>query len=162
MSTATKPARRDLTFASLDEVVADAENLLAKGYDRAGNWDLAQVCLHLAEWMRFPVEGFPKMPVFLRPVMWLMRVTAGKKLRAKVLAGGFDAGGRTMPQTVFTPGSDPAAAVAKLKEAGAKFEAHVGPVHPSPLFGTMTKDEALQLQLKHCAHHLSFLVPKGV
>jgi hypothetical protein len=25
----------------------------------------------------------------------------------------------------------------------------------------MTKDEATQLQLAHCAHHLSFLVPRG-
>ena len=55
--------RRKLTFASLDEVAADAENLLAKGYDKAGNWDLAQVAGHVAEWMRFPIEGFPKPPI---------------------------------------------------------------------------------------------------
>ena len=159
MSTATKPERRKLTFATLDDVVRDVENLLAKGYDRAGNWDLAQVCSHLAEWMRFPVEGFPKMPLLLRPLAWMMRATVGKKLRAKVLTQGFDAGGRTMPQTVFTPGGDPTAAVAKLKEAAERFKAHAGPIHPSPLFGAMTKDEALQLQLKHCEHHLSFLIP---
>jgi hypothetical protein len=28
------------------------------------------------------------------------------------------------------------------------------------LFGTMTKDQALRLQLVHGNHHLSFLVPK--
>jgi hypothetical protein len=157
--TPTKPERRKLTFASLDEVVADAENLLAKGYDKAGNWDLAQVCSHLAEWMRFPIDGFPKVPLVLRPMFWLMRVTVGKSMRVKILKGGFDAGGRTMPQTVAQPGGDVAAAVAKLKETAERFKAHAGPVHPSPLFGAMTKDEALQLQLKHCEHHLSFLVP---
>ncbi|MCI0703968.1 MAG: DUF1569 domain-containing protein [Planctomycetia bacterium] len=160
MSTAIKPERRKLSFASLDEVVADAENLLAKGYDRAANWDLAQVCSHLAEWMRFPIDGFPKVPLVLRPVFWLMRVTVGKKMRTKILTDGFDAGGRTMPQTVFQPGGDATAAVAKLKEVAERFKAHTGPIVPSPLFGPMTKDEALQLQLKHCAHHLSFLVPK--
>ena len=54
MAITTKPERRELYFSDLDEVVRDAEHLLAKGYDRAGNWNLAQVCTHLAEWMRFP------------------------------------------------------------------------------------------------------------
>lgn len=161
MSTASKPGRRKPTFASLDDVVRDAENLQAKGYDKTGNWDLAQVCSHLAEWMRFPVEGFPKVPLLLRPIAWLARATVGKKLRAKVLKDGFDAGGRTMPQTVFSSGGDPTAAVAKLREAAERFRAYAGEIHPSPLFGAMTKDEALQLQLKHCEHHLSFLVPRG-
>ena len=51
-----------------------------------------------------------------------------------------------------------AVAVAKLKETVERFAAHTGPVHPSPLFGAVTKDEALKLQLVHCAH-LSFLIP---
>jgi hypothetical protein len=151
--------RRTLSFATLDDVVRDAENLLAKGYDRAGNWALAQVCSHLAEWMRFPLDGFPRVPLVFRPVVWLMRATVGKTMRAKILAGGFSAGGRTMPQTVAAPGGDAAAAVAKLKETAGRFAASAGPVHPSPLFGAMTRDEALQLQLKHCEHHLSFLIP---
>ena len=151
--------RRKLNFATLDEVVADAENLLAQGYDKAGNWDLAQVCGHLAEWMRFPVEGFPKLPLLLRPMFRLMRMTVGKSMRAKILAEGFATGVRTMPQTVPPPGGDPAAAVAKLKEAAERFQAYTGPIHPSPLFGAMNKEDARQLQLRHCAHHLSFLVP---
>lgn len=153
--------RRTLKFATLEEVTRDAENLLARGYDRAGNWDLAQVCAHLTEWLRFPIDGFPKVPLLLRPLFALMRATVGKKMRAKVLASGFDAGGRTMPQTVFTPGADATAAVAKFRDTATRFTAHTGTIHPSPLFGAMTKDEALQLQLAHCAHHLSFLVPKA-
>lgn len=160
MSATTKPERRKLTFATLDDAVRDAESLLAKGYERAGNWDLAQVCLHLAEWLRFPVEGFPKMPLLLRPAAWLVRTLIGKTMQAKVLAKGFPPGGQTMPQTVFPPGGDGAAAVAKLKEAAEQLKAHAGPIRPSPLFGPMTKGEALQLQLKHCEHHLSFLVPR--
>jgi hypothetical protein len=161
MTTATKPERRKPTFATLDDVVRDAERLLAKGYERAGNWDLAQVCLHLAEWLRFPVEGFPKVPLLLRPPLWVVRTALGAKLKAKVLANGFDAGTRTMPQTVFAAGEDATAAVSKLKAAADQLKAHAGPIHPSPLFGPMTKDEAVRLQLKHCEHHLSFLVPHG-
>ena len=193
MVTATKPERRKPTFATLDDAVRDAEALLAKGYDKAGNWDwshnievggllkflrftvLSIVLLALGamvswttnvadvapavatlgrplKWLRFPVEGFPKMPLLLRPVGWLVRTLIGKAMRAKVLANGFAAGGQTMPQTVFPPGGDAAAAVAKLKAAVEQLKAHAGPIHPSPLFGAMTKDEAVQLQLKHCEH----------
>jgi hypothetical protein len=48
-----------------------------------------------------------------------------------------------------------------LKAAAGRFEAHDGPVRPSPLFGATTKDEALRPQLEHCAHHLSFLIPRS-
>jgi hypothetical protein len=97
----------------------------------------------------------------LRPVFWLFRVTIGKGKRLKYNAEGMPAGKPTMPQTVSPPGGDAAAAVAQLREAAARFKAHAGTIHPSPLFGAMNKDEALQLQLVHCAHHLSFLVPKS-
>ena len=87
--------RRKLTFASLDEVVADAENLLAKGYEKAGNWDLAQVCGHLAEWMRFPSTGSRSRRSCIRPMLWLMRVTVGKTmLREDPARTGFTPGGR--------------------------------------------------------------------
>jgi hypothetical protein len=153
--------RRRLSFATLDDVAADAENLLAKGYDKAGNWDLAQVAGHVAEWMRYPIEGFPKPPLFVRPLLWLMKATAGKKMRDRILAEGFSPGGPTMPATVPPPGGNAAEAVARLRSVVERFKAYTGAVHPSPLFGAMTKETALALQLKHAAHHLSFLIPKG-
>src|SRR5437016_5780144 len=127
MSTATKPARRQLRFASFDEVVADAENLLAKGYERAGNWDLAQVCGHLAEWLRYPMDGFPRPPLFIRPVFWLVRNTVGKGMGRKILAGGrMKEGMPTAPQSVLAAGGDDAAAVGKLREMIARWRAHTG------------------------------------
>ncbi|VTT97661.1 Uncharacterized protein OS=Leptonema illini DSM 21528 GN=Lepil_0134 PE=4 SV=1: DUF1569 [Gemmataceae bacterium] len=152
--------RRKLSFASLDEVVAEAENLLARGYDRAGNWDLAQVAGHLANWLSYPVEGFPKVPLVLRPVVWLVRTTAGKRMRDGVLANGFAPGTRTVPETVPAAGGDAAAAVARLREAVERLKAHAGPIVPSPLFGPMDKDTAVRLQLRHCEHHLGFLTAK--
>jgi len=106
------------------------------------------------------MDGFPKLPLFLRPVFWLFRNTVGKAKRLKYTAEGMPSGKPTIPQTVARPGGDATAAVAKLKEVAERFAAHAGPIHPSPLFGAMTKDDALQLQLRHCEHHLSFLVPK--
>lgn len=161
MSTAAQPVRRELRFDTLHDVVRDAENLLAKGYDRTGKWDLAQCCSHLADWMTFPVAGFPKMPLVLRPVFWLLRKTVGPGKFREYLGGGkMPTGKPTMPQTVPPGGGDATAAVAKLRQAAERFQAYTGEIHPSPLFGAMNKDEATRLQLVHCAHHLSFLVPR--
>jgi hypothetical protein len=153
--------RRQLRFNDLDEVVRDAESLLAKGYEKAGNWDLAQCCNHLADWLRFPVEGFPKMPLLLKPIFWMIRKTVGrKKLLHYIGTGSFPAGKPTMPETVKPPGGDPGAAIGVLRKSVERLKAHNGAIVPSPIFGPMTKDEAVRMQLVHCAHHLSFLIPK--
>jgi hypothetical protein len=73
--------RRRLQLPDLNAAVAQAETLAAVGYDRAGLWDLAQVCGHLADWLRYPVEGFPTAPLPLRPVVWLLRTTMGRRWR---------------------------------------------------------------------------------
>src|SRR5262245_28546103 len=152
--------RRKLKFDSLDEVAVDAERLLANGYEKAGNWDLSQVAGHLANWLSYPVEGFPKAPLPVRMMLGAVRVTLGRKMFESYLAKGMPAGKPTMTESVPPPGGDATAAVAKLKEKARQFQAHTGDYLPSPLFGKMTREEALKLQLVHCAHHLSFLVPK--
>jgi hypothetical protein len=152
--------RRPLKFERLFDVVADAESLHARGHDKAGQWDLAQVCNHLAEWMRYPIDGFPPAPFPVRVILWTMRKTAGKRMLRSILENGFKPGGPTVPASVSASGGDESAAVAKLRDAVARFENHSGPLHPSPLFGDLDKATATKLQLVHCAHHLSFLVPK--
>jgi hypothetical protein len=157
MTTAT---RRELRFDSLDDVVRDAEALLAKGYDKAGNWDLAQVCGHLADWLTYPVAGFPKAPLPIRVMLRLVRATLGRKMFEKYLREGMPAGKPTMPQSVHPAGGDPVAAVAPLREAARTFQAHPGEYLPSPLFGRLDRGDATRLQLAHAAHHLSFLIPR--
>jgi hypothetical protein len=149
-----------LSFATLDDVVRDAERLHAGGYVKAGNWDLAQACNHLADWLTYPVDGFPRPPLPIRVVLWAVSKAMGRGMLEKYLRDGMPAGKPTMPQSVHPPGEDPAAAVARLKQAAERFDRHDGDFLPSPLFGRLTPDEAKRVQLAHCAHHLSFLVPK--
>ena len=155
-------SRRTLRFAGLDAIVQDAETLLAKGYEKAGNWDLAQCCHHLAEWMRYPVEGFPKAPLPIRGMLWMARKTVGpKKLQAYLKDGSFPPGKPTAPQTVQAAGGDAKAAIENMKRSVERLKAHTGAIIPSPFFGPMSKDQCVRLQLVHCAHHLSFLVLKN-
>ncbi len=154
------PTRRQLRFDTLDAAVRDAEHLLAAGYDRAGTWDLAQCLDHLTAWLTYPVDGFPRMPLLLRPVFAVVRATMGRKLLAKFLREGMPPGKPTVPQSVVPPGGDPGAALGRFKAAAARFGAHAGDYLPSPLLGPLSREESLKVQLGHCAHHLSFLVPK--
>ena len=52
------------------------------------------------------------------------------------------------------------AAPEQFLETVDRFKVHDGPIVASPVFGELTPEEALKLQLQHCAHHLSFLTPR--
>jgi len=158
----TAPERRRLKFQDLQEAVRDAETLHAGGYRRLGKWDLSQACGHLADWLTFPVDGYPTLPLALRPVMFVMRNTIGPVIVRKVLAaGGMPAGASTMPATVPSPGGDEAEALARFRRAVERFQAHEGPYHPSPMFGQASREDADRMQIIHCAHHLGYLLPNA-
>ena len=155
--------RRTLTFASLTDAVHEAEGMLANGYIKVGSWSLGQLCGHLANWLTYPIDGFPRMPLILRPVMWTLRNTIGRRqfdayLRNKAMPPGKP----TIPQSVPPADGNDAAAVASFIQAVDQLLNYDGPFHPSPLFGLLTKEELLAIHCVHTAHHLSFLVPKQV
>jgi hypothetical protein len=154
--------RRDLKFATLDEAVREAEALHERGYRKAGEWDLAQACGHLAQWIDFPMDGFPSPPAILKPFLFVARHTVGPIAARRVLAKGeMPAGAPTMKETVPPPGGDEPRAIEALRRSIERFEKYDGPFQPSHLFGHLNRDEWMKLQLLHCAHHLGYLVPQG-
>jgi hypothetical protein len=153
--------RRTLDFRTWDDLVRDVETLHEHGYQRVGNWSLAQICGHLADWMSFPLDGSPPMAFPMRLVLWALRHTIGVRERRRRLATrSMPSGWKTLPSTVHPPSDDEAAAVERLRHVVARFKTHTAPLHPSPLYGDMNREEWTQLQLIHAAHHLSFLIPK--
>ncbi|WP_422932009.1 DUF1569 domain-containing protein [Singulisphaera sp. PoT] len=156
------PSRRELDFREFDAVLHDVDSLAAGGYDRVGNWDLAQTCKHLADWMRYPLDGFPPAPLPIRLMLALVRNTVAPRMFRKVLEQRTMPGGSpTLPASVPPPGIDESAAIAELRQAIARFRNHEGPFHPSPLLGELDAETSKQAQLIHCAHHLSFLLPRA-
>jgi hypothetical protein len=154
--------RRDLRFATLDDAVRDAEGLLARGYERAGTWDLARCCHHLAVLMGWPIDGFPPMSVPRRLAAWVLKRTVARPWLRKVLASGaWPAGTPTDERTFPPPGCTDAEAVAMLRRAVGRLLAHAGAFQESPLFGLLGKETLVELHRIHTAHHLSFLVPKA-
>lgn len=155
--------RRKLRFDHLEEAVQDAENLLQQGYEQAGNWDLSQCCHHLAVLMEYPIDGFPAMPFPLNIVGRVLKHTFARGMLQKVLDSGvWPEGTPTDKRTVPNSGGNDAEAVEHLRQATTQLINHTGPFQPSPLFGDLDKETLLKLHRIHTAHHLSFLVPKGV
>ena len=65
----------------------------------------------------------------------------------------------TVPGTVPAPGVNESGTIDDLRRTVQRFRAYRGPIHPSPVFGAMSIEQATQLQVIHGAHHLGFLHP---
>src|SRR5690349_8705952 len=149
--------RRCLRFDGFDEVLSDADALLRSGYDRGGNWGLAQTCHHLAASLETTLDGFP------RRMAWPVRLLARWLFLPTILRHGVIRVRLPSPAYLLPPdAADEPVAVARLRTAVARFEAHSGAMHLSPAFGRLSREQWRELHLWHCEHHLSFLKPRSV
>jgi hypothetical protein len=145
--------RRDLDFASLDDVILDVERLLA-GHDILGRWSLAQICHHLATGIRLTLDA----P--LRPFESTRETEIAR--RRFFHQGKFPEGMEApIPALIPPPGLDAANEAEALREVIGRFASATGPFPAHPRLGPMTKDEWAQFHCLHCAHHLGFAVPQG-
>ena len=148
--------RRILRFETFDDALAEVDRLAARPYGRAGEWDLAQVCDHLADAFDSSVRGFE----YRAP--WLFRMLVGPlALRYIFARGNITVRGPLPRQFDPRPGTDAAASIAQLRAALRAYEAHTGPMVAHPFFGPMTRAAWDRLLLLHMARHLGFLVPKS-
>ena len=151
---------RSLSFSDLRQILPEVYRLRDEGYTQTGSWDLMQTCEHLADWMSFPLDGFPKQPWFIAWMFPIMRLTFGKSSLRKILTTGeMGKGMPTMPETVYKAGGSLDKAIERLAASIERLSDSQGPFHPSPVFGKLGKEELVRLQLVHCGHHLAFLNP---
>lgn len=151
----TKPKRRELLFKDWDAVVADVEKLHADGYVMAGSWSLGQICNHLGVVMEVAVDGGPA--VVPKPVQMILRwwylpgIIKRKPTNARFPAPKFAAQEHPIEDAI---------GLERLRKAIARFNA-ADHYHPNPAFGVLARDQYQVMQLWHCEHHLSFLVPNA-
>lgn len=154
-----------LRFETLDEAIADVRQL-ELGYERAGRWTLAQTCDHLSRFMRYSMEGFPSRGLPQPIAGVLRRVLLPKKALTRPMRPG------TRTPRFLAPGADtvtdPAErrrldheAADRFVEMAKRVKHFGGEWHPSPLFGKLPPGMWRLLHIKHAAHHLGFLVPRG-
>lgn len=148
--------QRQLEFKDFTDVLAELDRLHAGGCEKLVQWDLAQVCNHLAYFMEGALDGHTYR------VPWIFKFLFGRLVLRRILKKRRMKAGVPSPQKPPpTPGGDESAAVARLKQAIGRLLSHEGELHASPFFGYLTPQQWRDLHLIHCAHHLGFLVPRS-
>lgn len=164
MSVDTKKVkdRRTLRFGSLAEVLADAERVAAADragkLRRAGNWSAGQNFTHLAAFMNYPYDGYP--PELEKGPPWVFR-TLAKMMKHRFLTKPLPSGFKIPKTKDGTVGQENVPAdegLRQLKAAAARLEKGP-PAMDNPVFGPLTHQEWINLHLRHCELHLSFLHP---
>lgn len=166
--TAAPVERRMLDFATVSEAIADARRLAEVGYDRAGQWTLAQACDHLSKFMRYSLDGFPRrfLPWPLNSLARMMLLN--ERTMGRPMPSGMRAPGFLQPSAVETSNADLSRradheAVERFAQQFERAEARRATgeaFHPSPIFGLMSPELWMRVHLKHASHHLGFLVPR--
>ena len=158
-----EPKKRPLKYNDFDQMMADLNSLHDGGYVSHGNWTLGQACSHVADWMRFPMDGFPTPPLPIRIIFQIMKYTIASRVKARILAEGFKGGMQTAPQTVPKPNEvTDRDGIEKLQRVVDQLKAHSGELHPSPLFGQMDHAMHTKVTLLHAEHHFGYLEPKAM
>lgn len=153
--TLATPKRRQLDFHRWPDVLAEVDTLRRDGYDRAGNWNLAQIVDHVGEGLRTAVKGCDHQGP------WIIRRVFGPMLLPRILKQRRMKAGIKVPKWWLPgPSDDESAAVARFRADVAAFEAMSGTPFPHPFFGPLTKSQWNDLALIHASHHLSFLNPR--
>jgi hypothetical protein len=155
VNTAKVEGRRKLDFASLDEVLADADRLSSGRVKQLGNWSAGQIFRHLAIAYNGSIDGLTlEVPWYLRAMAKIFK----KKLLAGPMPPGFslpaDAAKVLEPPATSTEAGlvDLHAAVARLKRDPHRAK--------HPVFGELDKEDWNKIHVKHASLHLSFLVPE--
>lgn len=161
-STVRKGQRRKLRFESPEQAIAEARRLVdaenAGRLERSGNWTLGQNLAHLSAWLTFAFEGVPdvvKPPALLKFMMrnMFLGMILNKGMMSGVRISGLKEG--TLGQDDIPAGE----ALARLEKAWTRMKASKPP-HPNVLFGDLTHEQWIKLNLRHCELHMSFMHPR--
>jgi len=157
VDTSRVTTRRLLHFETVDEMLAEADRLVsaerAGRLTHVGNWTLGRTLGHLATWTEYSYTACPlKVPFFIK---WFLR------LRKRAFLYGPMRAGVKIPGV---PGGTLGTAPVSLDEALPRFRSiserlkTEAPTAPSPVFGMLTHQEAIALNLRHGELHLGFHV----
>ena len=148
--------RRELRFDSLHDAVADAERLAQGNVRTTGEHTFGQIVEHLARThdMATGKTTGPTLPFFMRLMMPF--------LKGSILNAPAKQGFKLPPaaQEFFWPDGDVDVqqAVAHLKQSVENYYSN-GPLKVHPVFGKATREQIDNLNITHCAMHLSFVHP---
>ncbi len=152
-----KPKRRKIHFDSIDQAVADAEQLAAGEVETTGHYSYGQILEHLARTMDTLTGEIvpPPVPLPLR--------LAARAIRPLLISRPFQPGIKlpAKSQSILWP-SEEVDVETGLKHWKAAVDRYkkTDPLLPHPAFGKMSRRQHDQVQCRHSELHLSFVHPK--
>lgn len=121
-----------------------------------GNWSAGQILQHISKFMRYAIDGFPP-----GGPPWILKVIAQILFKRKAIEGRPPPAGIKLPEGAAYLLPDDAVSfedgLGALREQIARIERGEHFSHPSPLFGALTHEQWMKLQLGHATMHLGFL-----
>ena len=150
-------ARRELSFANLDAVVADAERLVASDAGTVGNWSLGQILEHVATVMEKSIDGFE-----IRPPL-IMRLLGRWVLKKRFLKNGMPAGFQLQgpaAKELLPAEVPPQQALERLRHAAERLKNETQRA-THPFFGNLNQDESNRINCRHAELHMSFIKDEG-
>ena len=157
VDTAKVQGRRSLSFASLDEVVAEAERLVAaRDVEMLGNLSLGQILAHLAIPINGAIDGVEaKGP-------WVIRTFLGPWIKARIARKGMSPGfqlPRKFVKDFFPENVSAEQGLERLRKAVERQKSE-RMTSDHPMMGPMSHEEWERLHRRHAELHLSFAVPR--
>src|SRR5262245_35190567 len=147
--------RRKVRFFTPEELEADVAKLVEA--ERAGrltclgNWSLGQALNHLGTWVSFAYNPHPLNPPFF--VRWMVGMRKSKYLNV-----GLPAGVKIPKVEGGTVACEPKSldeGLAILNQWWGRLKQEA-PTRPNVIFGPLSHQEWINLQLRHAELHLSF------
>lgn len=160
VNTKSVTGRRDVRLGTFDDFLADVERVEradAAGQLRPlGNWSPGQNLQHMARFMVCTLDGFPDDPPVVFKLMGrVLRLCMGKKLFTKTVPAGFK-----LPKDVpFLPADSVSVAdgAAELRAQLERVRGGASFIPASPFFGKLSREQWIELHLRHAELHLSFI-----
>ncbi len=150
--------RREISFSSWDEVIADIEELAGSEHETIGGHSFGNIVQHLATTNEMVVGNItpPKLPWYMR---WAMPLIKNGILNQPVKPG-FKLPTTAMQEFFWSKTEvDPKQAIENFR-ASVKAYQDKGPLAVHPIFGKATREQVDNLTLNHAAMHLSFVRSK--
>jgi hypothetical protein len=152
VNTGKVTGRREVAYESLDDLLMDAEKLVANPRTKMlGNWTLGQMLSHLAAALHMSIDGSDHRPP------WYVRLI-GPFLKRSVLrkmSAGFQLPKPVADKIISADPVTPQEGLRLLQEAVTRFRSDTTR-KPHNVFGKMTGVEWHQLHLRHAELHMSF------
>lgn len=155
----SKVQRRTLSFNSIPDALAEIDRIVAADKQgtlrRLGNWSAGQNFHHIATWINYAYDGFPPS---LRPP-WVIKFILRTFMKSKFMKGPMPSGVKIPKIPNGTLGTEEAsteAGAAEVRRAFERLQASC-PTQESLIFGKLTHDEWIRINLRHAELHLGFL-----